>query len=206
MSRKFRARKQRIYLRLSHFGGITIALSSMTSSGIVRFYEDVRKLGLAFAVVVFCGTANADRLGPDQGGVLLIGDSMSLCGMGEHVSKLLHGEGPEKYKVVHAYMASGSNPLSWLKGPPYANVGTRSGYWEIHRVGDDVKQIRDTYGMRRGHRPGYHKVPKIEDLLKKHRPEVLIVQLGNCFHHFFPKRATKVAGKSVRQHYLTQGL
>ena len=67
-----------------------------------------------------------------------------------------------------------------------------------------TEQKKDIYGMRPGHRPGYHKIPKIEDLLERHRPEVLVVQMGNCFHDFFPSRAAKENGRAVDQHYLSE--
>ena len=175
----------------------------MIIRGLVRAACTLRNTVLCFVIFSFSVTAKADTPKSDQGGVLWIGDSMSLCGLGERVSDLMFGEGEEKYPVVHAYMASGTNPMSWLKGPPYDDVGTRSGFWEIHRTADGVRQMKDVYGMTAGHKPAYHKVPKLEDLLKKHQPEVLLGQLGNCFHDFFPSRNVRVGKKVIQQHYLT---
>ena len=176
----------------------------MMNSGFVRAACALRNTVLFFVIACIAPVAFAETAESDQGGVLWIGDSMSLCGLGERMSNLMHGEDEGKYPVVHAYMASGTNPMSWLKGPPYGDIGTRSGFWEIHRTPSGTHQLKDVYGMTAGHKPGYHKVPKLEDLLAKHRPEILIVQLGNCFHDFFPTRNVRFGKKVIPQHYLAR--
>jgi len=109
--------------------------------------------------------------------VLIIGDSMALCGFGKHLDgKFRKSDHPK----VFTYMACGTNPLSWMKIHTYANVRTSCGLWTIESQEDgSVKEFVDTYGMTRGHKPSPHLVPKLEDLLEAVQPDLLIVQLGN---------------------------
>ncbi|MFT6242719.1 MAG: hypothetical protein ACJAQT_004830, partial [Akkermansiaceae bacterium] len=102
--------------------------------------------------------------------ILILGDSMSLAGFGERLdSRLRKMPGVAS---VNTYMACGANPLSWLKKKPYATTKTRCGYWSIEgsSVGKAPEVIKDVYGMRKGHRPSSRRVPKLEDLIAKHRP------------------------------------
>ena len=70
---------------------------------------------------------------------------------------------------MHTIVAGGTNPLSWLKQPPYSTISTRSGYWSIESVAGKSapKQEKDVHGMTKGHKPSAHRVPKIEDLLEQ---------------------------------------
>ncbi len=109
--------------------------------------------------------------------VLIIGDSMALCGFGKTLDGRFRKSGHPK---VFTYMACGTHPLSWMKLHPYTNVRTPCGFWTIESGVDGcLKEFVDTYGMSRGHKPSPHPVPKLEELLEKIRPDLLIVQLGN---------------------------
>jgi hypothetical protein len=107
---------------------------------------------------------------------LLIGDSMALCGFGARLDELFRAA---QVPLVNAYMACGTNPLSWTMLKGYAKAQSRCGFWKIESSPNGPVAMQDTYGMRRGHRPSRYPVPKIEELLPAFRPDVLIVQLGN---------------------------
>ncbi len=117
--------------------------------------------------------------------VLILGDSMSLCGFGKRLDDKIRTL--PQVNQTFTYMASGTNPLSWLKEKPFGTVKTRSGFWSIESVAgkDKPKSLQDTYGMRRGSSPKAHLVPKLEDMLTDLRPDVLIVQNGNNLFGLF---------------------
>jgi hypothetical protein len=109
--------------------------------------------------------------------VLIIGDSMSLCGFGQQLDKLFRSSG---YGWVNTYMACGTNPLSWTTLKGFQSAKTKCGFSKIEsRNGQAPLVFQDTYGMTRGHRPSSYDVPKIENLISTCRPEILVVQLGN---------------------------
>lgn len=108
--------------------------------------------------------------------VLIIGDSMALCGFGSRLDELFRSA---QVPLVNTYMACGTNPLSWTSLKNYAKAQSRCGFWKIESGSDGPVSIKDIYGMTRGHRPSRHPVPKIENLLAATKPDVLIVQLGN---------------------------
>ncbi len=109
--------------------------------------------------------------------VLIIGDSMALCGFGQKVDAYFRAEGVQE---VFTYMACGTQPLSWTTLKNYEQAKTRCGFWRIEtQKSGPPLSFQDTYGMGAGHRPGRYDVPKIEELLELRRPEVLLVQLGN---------------------------
>lgn len=122
--------------------------------------------------------------------ILILGDSMSLAGFGERLdSRLRKMPGVAS---VNTYMACGANPLSWLKKKPYATTKTRCGYWSIEgsSVGKAPEVIKDVYGMRKGHRPSSRRVPKLEDLIAKYRPDILVFQSGNNLFGCFKNKRT----------------
>lgn len=130
---------------------------------------------------------------PEQAGinVLILGDSLALCGFGKRLDERFR-ESPHT-KATVTYLACGTNPLSWLKERPYTNIKTHCGYVSIESIGNGlVKQVEDVYGMRRGHSPGSHPVPKLEDLLATFRPEVLVMQTGTNLFDLFPDHKTVV--------------
>jgi hypothetical protein len=122
--------------------------------------------------------------------VLFLGDSLSLCGFGKHLDERLRQM--PGVKSVYSYMCCATQPLSWLKASPYSNVKTRCGFWSIESVPDSAqpKQIEDVYGMRRGSVPKVHPVPKLEDLLARFRPDVLVMQTGGNLFDLFPDHKT----------------
>jgi hypothetical protein len=89
-------------------------------------------------------------------------------------------------KATFTYLACGTNPLSWLKDRPYTHIQTHCGFVSIESSSGRVKEVLDVYGQTRGHTPGAHPVPKIEDLLATLQPDILIMQTGTNLFELFP--------------------
>src|SRR5437870_3623004 len=124
--------------------------------------------------------------------VLILGDSLGLCGFGKRLDQKFRGD--PRVKSVFTYCTCGTNPLSWLKEKPYAHVQTHCGYLSIESLPDShaIKELRDIYGMTRGHTPKSHPVPKLEDLLAKIQPDILVMQTGaNLFGLFSGREKVK---------------
>jgi hypothetical protein len=115
--------------------------------------------------------------------VLILGDSMSLCGFGDRLDQKLRKD--PQIKSTFTYMAGGTNPLSWLKDKPYRSIKTVCGYRSIE-PGEWTKKpaIFDTPDG------SAHTVPKLEDLLSAIQPDVLIMQSGNNLFDLFRDRKT----------------
>ncbi len=117
--------------------------------------------------------------------VLILSDSMGLGGFASELDACFRacpGVGS-----VHTIVACGTNPLSWMKAAPYSTVSTRCGFLRIESVAGKKKPEEevDIYGMTKGHKPVAHRVPKIEDLLERVQPDIIIFQCGNNFFDFF---------------------
>ena len=68
--------------------------------------------------------------------------------------------------------------------------------WSIESIGNGmVKQVEDIYGMRRGHSPGSHPVPKLEDLLVTFQPDILVMQTGTNLFELFPDHKTVIPNR-----------
>ena len=111
--------------------------------------------------------------------VLILGDSLSLCGFGKSLDQRFRSDA--RVKSTFTYMACGTIPVSWLKQKPFTNAKTYCGFWSIESVPGAVKpkEFQDTYGMKRASRPKPYPVPKLEDLLSSLHPEILVMQTGN---------------------------
>jgi hypothetical protein len=109
--------------------------------------------------------------------VLVLGDSLALCGFGKTLDTRLR-KCPD-VTAVYSYMACGTVPVSWLKSGGFAKVHTACGLWTIlGKKGERPAEFQDTYGMEKGKRPGSHPVPKLELLLEEHHPDIIVVQNG----------------------------
>ena len=109
--------------------------------------------------------------------VLILGDSLGLCGFGKALDTRLRKN--PAVSAVYTYLACGTVPISWLKTGPLANAHTACGYWSIEgKSGTPPAELRDTYGMQHAKRPDSHLVPKIENLLEEHKPDILVIQNG----------------------------
>jgi len=109
--------------------------------------------------------------------VLILGDSLALCGFGKRLDERFR-ESPLT-KATFTYLACGTNPLSWIKDRPYTNIKTHCGFVSMESLGGGMmREVNDVYGQTRGHVTGSHPVPKLEDLLAKLQPDILIMQTG----------------------------
>jgi hypothetical protein len=109
--------------------------------------------------------------------VLIVGDSLGLCGFGKTLDTKLRKS--PSVSAVYTYLACGTVPISWLKTGPLARAHTACGYWSIEgKSGEPPAEFRDTYGMQHAKRPDSHVVPKIETLLEEHKPDILVIQNG----------------------------
>jgi hypothetical protein len=128
--------------------------------------------------------------GPHEGvSVLILGDSLALCGFGKRLDERFRKD--PRVKATFTYIACGTNPLSWLKERPYTNIKTHCGFVSIESNGSGrPRELQDVYGMRRGHVPIPHAVPKLEDLLVTLQPDILIMQTGTNLFDLFPDHKT----------------
>lgn len=121
--------------------------------------------------------------------VLILGDSLALCGFGKRLDERFRKS--SRVKATFTYLTCGTNPLSWLKERPYANIKTHCGFVSIESTGPGrAREVQDVYGMRRGYSPRAHAVPKLEDLLTTVRPDILIMQTGTNLFDLFPDKKT----------------
>jgi hypothetical protein len=121
--------------------------------------------------------------------VLILGDSLALCGFGKRLDERFRKD--PRVKATFTYIACGTNPLSWLKDRPYTNIKTHCGFVSIESNGSGrPRELQDVYGMRRGHVPIPHAVPKIEDLVATLQPDILIMQTGTNLFDLFPDHKT----------------
>jgi len=76
-----------------------------------------------------------------------------------------------------------------LKDRPYTNIKTHCGFVSMESLGGGMmREVNDVYGQTRGHVPGSHPVPKLEDLLVKFQPDILIMQTGTNLFDLFPDK------------------
>ena len=155
----------------------TVAVFSVSKTQVLSF-------ALAFALLL--SHANAQSPAPAGGvKVLILGDSLALCGFGKRLDQRFR-ESPLT-TATFTYLTCGTNPLSWLKDRPYTHIQTHCGYVSIESIGGGMmREVNDVYGQTRGHVPGSHPVPKLEDLLASLQPDILIMQTGTNLFDLFP--------------------
>jgi hypothetical protein len=130
--------------------------------------------------------------------VLVLGDSLGLCGFGKALDSKLRQN--ENVSLVATYMACGTIPSSWLKIGPYSSAKTACGYWSIEtRAGSSPAENKDTYGMTAGHKPASHPVPKIEALLERYNPDILVMQNGTNLLSLFSDGSTVIPSRHDQQ-------
>lgn len=123
--------------------------------------------------------------------VLVLGDSLGLCGFGKSLDSKLREN--QSITSVATYMACGTIPSSWLKIGPYSTAKTACGFWSIEsRNGSSPTESKDTYGMTTGHKPSSHPVPKIEALLERYTPDILVMQNGTNLLSLFSDGTTVI--------------
>ena len=101
--------------------------------------------------------------------VMMVGDSLSVSAFGEAVQQHLASRfGPQN---VMAFASCGSSPENWLADEP--SFYTHCGYREV--TPDRAPMYRDFVN---GHKPRSTLTPKVEGLVRRYRPTVVVVQLG----------------------------
>lgn len=105
--------------------------------------------------------------------VLYLGDSLSIGAFGKTFDNSMRTSGFNVYTVV----AGGASPYYWLKS--YDSLPCTIGFWEKTPTSE--------------RRVGYVRaVPKLEDLLETHKPQVVVVQTGiNLYATLRSKRREK---------------
>jgi hypothetical protein len=132
--------------------------------------------------------------------VLMIGDSLSAGPFGEAVQQhLARKYGPQN---VAAYASCGSSPEHWLAQEPA--FYTKCGYRES--TPDRPPMMRDFVN---GKPPKATLTPKIETLVRRHQPTIVVVQLGTNWmdrnltdaqiNSFLDRFVRAARGSSVRQ-------
>jgi len=124
-------------------------------------------VGIGSFVLVADGKPRSQKRAPDAPppSVLMVGDSLSVGKFGEVVQAHL----ALKHRVA-AYASCGSSPEHWLAGEP--DFFTKCGYRQ--RTSDS-----DIYSdFVNGRAPRPVRTPKLADLVRKHKPTILVVQLG----------------------------
>src|SRR2546423_2253977 len=121
----------------------------------------------SFSLVADGKTRKSSKPAPDAPppSILMIGDSLSVGKFGEVIQMHL----ALKHRVA-AYASCGSSPEHWLAGEPY--FVTKCGYRQ--RTSDS--DVFTDWVSGRAPRPT--RTPKLADLVRKHKPTVLVVQLG----------------------------
>ncbi len=105
--------------------------------------------------------------------VLYLGDSLSMGAFG----KTLDGELRSNRNEVYTYVTGGATPYYWLS--VYDPMSCSIGHWEKTPESDVRRNV-------------VKKVPKVEDLIARHQPEVVIVQTGtNLYATLRSKRRSK---------------
>ena len=126
-------------------------------------------LGIGSFILVADGkTKKSSRSSAPDGpppSILMIGDSLSVGKFGEVIQMHL----ALKHRVA-AYASCGSSPEHWLAGEP--DFVTKCGYRQ--RTSDS--DIFSDWVNGRPPRPT--RTPKLADLVRKHKPTILVVQLG----------------------------
>ncbi len=128
---------------------------------------------------------------PNKLKVLILGDSLALCGFGKRLDERFRND--PKVEATYTYMACGTNPLSWMKQKPYTSVKSACGFWSIEPADDSnapAREMQDTYGTKRNQAPKPHLVPKLEDLMQTVQPDVLVIQTGSNLFGLFPDTKT----------------
>lgn len=143
---------------------------------------------LSIAVSSFAQNTPAAADQPRDLTVLILGDSLGLCGFSKRLDQKFRAD--PRVKSVFTYCTCGTNPLSWLKEKPFTHIQTHCGYWSIESKSDShgIKEQRDTYGEPSGHRPASHTVPKLDDLLASIQPDILVMQTGSNLFELFSGR------------------
>jgi hypothetical protein len=161
----------------------TIRLKAIAVSSAPR----IKIYAAALVLALLIPRSFAEATARESISVLILGDSLALCGFGKRLDERFR-ESPLT-KATFTYLACGTNPLSWLKDRPYTHIQTHCGFVSMESIGNGMmREVDDVYGQTRGHVPGSHMVPKLEDLLAIHQPDILVMQTGTNLFDLFPDK------------------
>src|ERR1044072_5660580 len=158
--------------------------------GVGRFSKRLAISAIVSSIAIACVAQNtpasADQ--PRDLTVLILGDSLGLCGFSKRLDQKFRAD--PRVKAVFTYCTCGTNPLSWLKEKPFTRIQTHCGHWSIESQANSraSKEQRDTYGEPSGHRPASHTVPKLDDLLRTIQPDILVMHTGSNLFGLFSGR------------------
>ena len=134
----------------------------------------IRTLSFSLALLLVVGSfVMANRFQkpsppPPPPKVLMIGDSLSVGGFGEALREHLEHEFGRQN--VAFFASCGSSPENWLQNEKV--FYTRCGYREKTPATDVYRDYQN------GKRPAAMATPKIETLIERYRPTIVIIQLG----------------------------
>ena len=133
--------------------------------GVGRFSKRLAIAAIVSSVAVSSLAQNTAADQPRDLTVLILGDSLGLCGFSKRLDQKFRAD--PRVKSVFTYCTCGTNPLSWLKEKPFTHIQTHCGYWSIESQPNSrgIKEQRYTCGEPSGHRPTSHTVPNLDDLL-----------------------------------------
>ena len=121
--------------------------------------------------------------------VLSLGDSMGLCGFAAHFDKRLREDPPGQGRL-HVRRLCDDPVEPGSSGSLFSTPKRFAAFLTIKtKEGDDKpEKYEDTYGMTKGHKPVVHTIPKLEDLLAEHTPDVLVLQTGDNLLRHLPRQ------------------
>lgn len=127
----------------------------------------------SLVVALACLAGTAADAASKRPRVLYLGDSLSIGAFGKTFDQSMRASGFE----VHTVVAGGASPYYWLRN--YQSLPCTIGFWEKSPSSE--------------RRVGYVRaVPKLEDLISLHKPNVVVVQTGiNLYATLRSKRRPK---------------
>jgi hypothetical protein len=134
----------------------------------------IRGISVSLALFVIIGSCVLASRQPKRSAsppapkVLMIGDSLSVASFGDAVRE--HLEQQFGRENVAFFASCGSSPENWLQGHPVFR--TPCGYREKTPT---TNIYRDYHN---GRKPAPFATPKIEALIERYKPTIVIVQLG----------------------------
>ena len=126
------------------------------------------------------GGASPVKIGPGTK-VLQIGDSHSVGAFGKELDAKLRGTGAQ----VATYASAGATASTFVQGK-----STKYGYWEKHA---DGSQRTVGYGQSA-------QTPRLDNLIAKERPGVIVVNLGANFRGSNPKGQVAELGQVAKKY------
>lgn len=128
---------------------------------------------VAISIAILQFTQTAGLAATKKKRILYLGDSMSMGAFGKTLDREMRAAGHE----VYTFVAGGATPYYWLSR--YSTIKGPIGYWEKTPSKENRKSVT------RG-------VPKVESLLERFDPDVVVVQTGtNLYATLRSKRRSK---------------